>query len=115
MGVKINFSADPASGDPAETPVVVMGLLKNLQKVSFDRVRSKMEPRVDEETWKAGVGMLTPSPTDTIGLYMNVATVGALPNKCSRHNAPSRCHAIAKMAKSCSSGQSENFVVSFRI
>jgi probable aminopeptidase NPEPL1 len=56
--------------------------------------------------------MLNPSPTDSVSLYLNVATVAALPTKCSRHNTPSRAHAITKLVKGCSTGQNEVFVVS---
>ncbi len=111
MGVEIKFNAESPATDPQEMPVVVLGQLRNLQKVSFDQVRSKLEPRVDAETWKTAVSMLQPSPTDTLPLHFNVATVAALPVKCSRHNTPSRCHAVTKMVKSCSSGQNETFVV----
>ncbi len=38
-----------APTDPAERPVIIIGQLRHLQKVSFDRVRSKLEPRVTEE------------------------------------------------------------------
>lgn len=55
--------------------------------------------------------MLNPSPTDAVPLHMNLATLAALPSKCSRHNAPSRPHALTKLVKSCSSGQDENFVI----
>ena len=40
--------------------------LKNLQLVTYDRVRRKLEPRVNEETWNAGIGMLNPTPTDVV-------------------------------------------------
>jgi len=111
MVAKINFSATPVTSDPADVPVVVTGQLKNLQRVSYEQVRRKLEPRVDEKTWNAGIGMLNPTPTDAVPLYMNMATLAALPSKCSRHNAPSRPHALTKLVKSCSSGQDEIFVI----
>ena len=40
--------------------------MKNLQRVSYEQVRRKMEPRVDEETWNGGIGMLNPTPTDAV-------------------------------------------------
>ena len=55
--------------------------------------------------------MLNPSPTDSVSLYLNLATVAALPSKCSRHNTPSRAHSITKLVKSCSAGQPETIVV----
>ena len=33
---------------------------------------------------------LNPAPTDSVSLYMNLATVAALPVKVSRHNTTSR-------------------------
>lgn len=45
-------------------------------------------------------------------MYLNLATVAALPVKCSRHNTPSRCHAITRLVQSCSVGVDESIVVS---
>ncbi len=64
-----------------------------------------------EQLWTSALDSLSPSPTDTVNLYLNSAVVCALPSKCSRHNAPSRAHAITKLVRACSSGQAENIVV----
>lgn len=114
MGVSIKFTPSNAGAvsDPAVAGVTVIGLVKNLQKVGFAHLRGKLEPRVDESVWRDAVAALNPSPTDTVSLYLNQARVAALPNKCSRHNTPSRGHAVTKIVKACSTGQSENVVVS---
>lgn len=44
-------------------------------------------------------------------MYLNSAAVASLPAKCSRHNAPSRAHAITKLVKAFSTGQSDSIVV----
>lgn len=107
----INFSAARSVSDPHETPVLIIGLAKNLAKLNFKDVASNLEPRVTEEVWNSALSMLNPSPTDAINLYLNRATIAALPTKCSRHNAPSRAHAITKIVKSCSSGQMETIII----
>lgn len=75
-------------------------------------IKCKLEPRVSEEVYNAAVGSLAPSPTDTCSLYLNLATVAALPVKCSRHNTPSRAHAITRLVLNSSVGVDENIVVS---
>ena len=50
--------------------------MKNLQRVSYEQVRRKLEPRVDEETWNAGIGMLNPTPTDAVSCRNVVFTCG---------------------------------------
>lgn len=54
---------------------------------------------------------LHPTPTDTCPLYLNFAHVAALPTKCSRHNTPSRGHAMSKLVKSLTLGTNQYFVV----
>ena len=54
---------------------------------------------------------LNPNPTDVAPLFLTSAWLCALPTKCSRHNTPSRAHAIAKLVKANSSGQEENVLV----
>ena len=44
-------------------------------------------------------------------MYLNLATLAALPVKCSRHNAPSHAHAITKIVKSTTVGADESIVV----
>jgi hypothetical protein len=49
MSCRINFSALRSTSDPHETPVLIIGLAKNLAKVGFKDVASNLEPRVTEE------------------------------------------------------------------
>ncbi len=65
------------------------------------------------QIWSTALDSLNPSPTDTVNLYLNSACVCALPTKCSRHNAPSRAHAITKLVKACTTGHPETIVVSW--
>ncbi len=58
------------------------------------------------------VKTLHPSPTDSCPLWLNNATIAALPTKCSRHNTPSRAHSLTKVIRSCISGGDEYVVVS---
>lgn len=109
--IKVSYSTARSACDPHETPVTIIGQVKNLNKVSYDDVKCKLEPRVDKQTWVTSLEMLNPHPTDSVSMYLNRATVAALPTKCSRHNTPSRAHSITKIVKSCSSGQLEHIVI----
>ncbi|XP_073987191.1 probable aminopeptidase NPEPL1 granny smith protein [Rhodnius prolixus] len=109
--VKINFSTDSERSDPQKQPVIIVGQLTCLNKITFDDVRHKLEPRVTEEVFKNALSTLHPNTADTISLYINLATLASLPNKCSRHNSSARPHALAGVIKSNSSGASETIIV----
>uniref|UniRef100_T1J675 Cytosol aminopeptidase domain-containing protein n=1 Tax=Strigamia maritima TaxID=126957 RepID=T1J675_STRMM len=109
--VKINFSGVLTTTDPREQPVIIIGQMKNLQKISFNDVKIKLEPRVTEEVFNNALSNLHPFPTDTCPLYMNLAVIAALPIKCSRHNTPSRSHSITKIVKNFLSGVDESIVI----
>ena len=49
MSCKINFSAVRSVSDPHETPVLIIGLTKNLGKLVFKDVAANLDPRVTEE------------------------------------------------------------------
>lgn len=110
-GVSVSFFSGLAVCDPVTNPVLVIGQPKDLAKVQWDDVKVKFEPRVAKELWVAGISALNPSPTDTVSLYMNLATVAALPVKVSRHNTNSRAHFITKVVRSCTSGGPETIVI----
>lgn len=110
-GVSVRCYPGLAVADPVSVPVLVVGQPAHLATVPWDVVRAKLEPRVTKELWTAGVASLNPSPTDSVSLYMNLATVAALPAKVSRHNTSSRAHFITKIVRSCSSGGPETVVV----
>lgn len=55
---------------------------------------------------------MQPSPTDVCSLYLNMATLAALPRRCARHNAPSHANFITKLVRSTCLGVDEYVVVS---
>lgn len=110
-GPKIQFRGSLTDSDPRKCPVLIIGQLRHLTALSFTDVALKLKPRVDEEAWNLSVNSLQPSPTDYTSLYLNLATVAALPLKCSRHNTPSRTHSITKIIKTHSTGTDECIVL----
>ncbi|XP_042240197.1 probable aminopeptidase NPEPL1 isoform X1 [Homarus americanus] len=107
----IRFKGSLSTSDPRKCPVLIIGQLGHLAALSFSDVAGKLQPRVDEEAWTLAVNGLQPSPTDYCSLYLNLATVAALPVKCSRHNTPSRTHSITKIIKTHSTGTEECIVL----
>jgi len=107
----VQFTTGLSPSDPLTTPVMVIGQVAHLNKVDWDTIKLKLEPRVTKELWSAGVSSLSPAPTDSVSLYMNLATVAGLPAKVSRHNTQSRAHSITKIVKSLTAGSSETVVV----
>merc|ERR1719187_1469128 len=97
--------------DPRDNPVLFVGQLGHLRGIPFRAVAPRLAPRVDEESWQLAVSSLQPSPTDYCSLYMNLASVACLPEKCSRHNTPSRTHALCKLIKTHSTGGDETIVL----
>ncbi|MBW01832.1 putative aminopeptidase NPEPL1, partial [Eschrichtius robustus] len=51
--------------------------------------------------WQAALSTLNPSPTDSCPLYLNYATVAALPSRVSRHNSPSAAHFVTRLVRTC--------------
>ncbi|XP_078738108.1 putative aminopeptidase NPEPL1 isoform X2 [Lampetra fluviatilis] len=99
-GVSLEFVASAGASDPQERPVVFLGQLQNLQKLAWAQIRGKLEPRVPEETWQAALGSLNPNPSDSCSLWLNNATVAALPSRVSRHNSPSAATFIPRLLRS---------------
>ena len=64
------------------------------------------------QVWQRAVSELFPSPTDSLHLYLNQATLAALPGKCSRHNTPSRAHSVTRLVRSLLTGSDQTVVVS---
>ena len=48
------------------------------------------------QTWKAAVSSLSTNSISSCGLWLNLATLGGIPSEVSRHNTPSRAHALTK-------------------
>ncbi|XP_045192143.2 probable aminopeptidase NPEPL1 isoform X2 [Mercenaria mercenaria] len=111
MAAKLVFSGTLTKSDPKDNPVLIVGQLKFIKQIKFSDVSLKLEPRVNEETFTTAVDGLHPSPTDSCPLWLTNATVAALPVKCSRHNTPTRSHALSKMVKSCYAGGDEFIVI----
>lgn len=109
--VTLKFAGILSPSDPKDNAVLIVGQPKHLAKISFDNVSCKLQPRVTAETYNEAVGCLHPAPTDTCSLWLNNATVAALPVKCSRHNTPSRAHSLARLVKSCLVGGDEFVVI----
>lgn len=47
--VSNKYHAESRTSDPATEPVLIVGQLKNLQKVNFQQVKNKLMPRVSIE------------------------------------------------------------------
>jgi len=110
-GPTVKFSSGLSPSDPVSSPVLVLGQTKHLALLSWDIISNKLQPRVTQELWTGAVSSLNPAPTDTVSLYLNMATVAALPSKVSRHNTNSRAHSITKLVRSCSVGSRESIVI----
>ncbi|KAH8417618.1 hypothetical protein KR222_002822 [Zaprionus bogoriensis] len=100
MATEIKFNASLTRSDPQKQPVLIIGQLRHLNVLKFGKLALKLEPRVEEETFKSAIASLHPAPTDKCSLYLDSATVAALPLKASRHNTASRAHAITRLVKS---------------
>ncbi|ALC45926.1 grsm [Drosophila busckii] len=111
MATDIKFNASLTISDPQVQPVLIIGQLRHLNLLKFDQLACKLEPRVSEETFKNAISCLHPAPTDKSSLYLDVATVAALPLKASRHNTSSRAHAITRLVKNHVLNVSEECVV----
>ncbi|CAD6993159.1 unnamed protein product [Ceratitis capitata] len=99
MAADIKFNSALTPCDPYYKPVLIIGQLRHLNLLKFSNVSCKLEARVDETTFKNAIACLHPSPTDKCSLYLDCATVAAVPLKSSRHNTPSRAHAITRLVR----------------
>ncbi|KAJ6639018.1 putative aminopeptidase NPEPL1 [Pseudolycoriella hygida] len=111
MVTKVKFNKSLTTTDPQHHPVLIIGQLRHLSILQFDHVKSKLEPRVTEQTFKSALTCLHPSPTDYCPLFLDVATIAALPIKNSRHNTPSRAHALTALVKTHSMTVTESIVI----
>ncbi|XP_034243445.1 probable aminopeptidase NPEPL1 isoform X1 [Thrips palmi] len=109
--VKITFSNKLTESDPLVNPVIIIGKLENLKQVSFNVIKAKLDPRVSEEVYQSALTCMQPSPTDVCSLYLNMATLAALPRRCARHNAPSHANFITKLVRSTCLGVDEYVVI----
>ncbi|KAM9248801.1 putative aminopeptidase NPEPL1 isoform 1-T1 [Dugong dugon] len=99
--VGLQFQASAGDADPQSRPLLLLGQLPHLHRVPWSHVRGKLQPRVTEELWQAALSTLNPNPTDSCPLYLNCATVAALPSRVSRHNSPSAAHFVTRLVRTC--------------
>ncbi|KAL0811796.1 hypothetical protein ABMA28_009226 [Loxostege sticticalis] len=97
--VNIKFRWGLTPSDPEAQPVLIVGQAAHLNSLSWNDIRCKLEPRVTEEAWKRGLSCVTSSPGDACELWPRAASLATLPARRSRHAAPSRCHALAKIVR----------------
>lgn len=109
---QLQYNAGLTVTDPQSHPVLIVGQLRHLNTLKFSHVSRKLEPRVSADTFERAVASLHPSPTDFCPLYLNVATVMALPVQSSRHNTNSRAHALTRLVKTHACTVTESIVVS---
>lgn len=108
----IKFNANLTETDPKYHPVLIIGQVSHLSLLTYDHVKSKLANHVSSDTLETAIKSLHPSPTDACSLYLNLATVAALPLQCSRHNTNSRAHAVTRLVKAHSKNITESIVVS---
>ncbi|CAG0879360.1 unnamed protein product, partial [Darwinula stevensoni] len=102
MATRINVSRTIGDVDPGAHPVLIIGQLPHLSLVPWNVISKKFGNRITSGHFEDALASLNPNPTDSCPLYLQAATVAALPSKCSRHNTPSRGHSISKIVKSSS-------------
>ncbi|XP_046668613.1 probable aminopeptidase NPEPL1 isoform X1 [Homalodisca vitripennis] len=100
VNVNLIYGTHVTDNDPKQHPVLIIGQLKNLNRIKFDDIKCKLGGRVSEEDFQIALKRFTGSQNDPVSLYLNQATLAPLPDQASRHNAPSRPHALTKLIKS---------------
>lgn len=110
--IVLKYNKVLAATDPQNHPVLIIGQLRHLSVLQFDHVKIKLGSRVTEETFQNAITCLHPSPTDFCPLYLDLATIAALPIKCSRHNTTSRAHALTRLVRTHAMNVNESILVS---
>lgn len=108
--VKLEFSSTLTASDPHCSPVVFVGLAQHLADLKYADVQTKFASRVSHEVFACATASVRTS-SEPCPLYLNRATMMVLPSKCSRHNTPSRGHAITKCLRSFAASTTSGFVV----
>ncbi|XP_058859446.1 probable aminopeptidase NPEPL1 [Acipenser ruthenus] len=109
--ISLEFRANAGDSEPQSRLVLILGQLPNLQRVTWAQVKGKLQPAVSEETWQSALGTLNPNPTDNCSLYLNYATVAALPSRVSRHNSPSAAQFLTRLVRTCLPGGASRCIV----
>lgn len=113
--IVLKFNKELTGADPQNHPVLIIGQLRHLSVLQFDQVKIKFGSRVTEDTFQNAITCLHPSPTDFCPLYLDLATIAALPIKCSRHNTTSRAHAVTRLVKTHAMNVHESVLVGFTV
>uniref|UniRef100_A0A669EYE4 Aminopeptidase like 1 n=2 Tax=Oreochromis TaxID=8139 RepID=A0A669EYE4_ORENI len=109
--VVLEFKVSAGDSEPQSRPVLITGQHNNLQQVSWSQIKGKLQPVVSKEIWQAALSALNPNPTDSCPLYLNYATVAAIPSRVSRHNSPSSAHFVSRLVRSCLPGGNNRCIV----
>uniref|UniRef100_A0A7N6C192 Cytosol aminopeptidase domain-containing protein n=1 Tax=Anabas testudineus TaxID=64144 RepID=A0A7N6C192_ANATE len=109
--VVLEFKASAGDSEPQSRPVLIIGQQTNLQQVGWNQIKGKLQPVVSKEIWQAALNTLNPNPTDSCPLYLNHATVAALPSRVSRHNSPSSAHFVSRLVRSCLPGGNNRCII----
>ncbi|CAH2056880.1 unnamed protein product, partial [Iphiclides podalirius] len=108
VNVKFRWGLTPS--DPEQQPVLIVGQAVHLNTLSWQNVRCKLEPRVSEEVWQRGLGVVAAG--EACELWPRGASLAALPARRSRHAAPSRAHALSKIVRAAQrTSAAEEFIV----
>lgn len=110
----IKFNKTVTQTDPQNHPVLIVGQLRHLSILKFEHVKAKLAPRVNQDIFQSAITCLHPSPTDFCPLYLDLATIAALPLKCSRHNTTSRAHSLTRLVKTHAVNVTESILVRVR-
>ncbi|GFT23946.1 probable aminopeptidase NPEPL1 [Nephila pilipes] len=97
--------------DPQKQSVIIIGQKHHLATLQYNEICMKFDSRVSKEQYDCAIDHIKSSALDSVPLYMKYATVCKLNNKCSRYNAPSHCHNLAKIIKNYGTGRDEYIVI----
>ena len=50
--VKLRYAAELSTTDPAQHAVLIVGQMRHLLKLSYDKIKVKLEPRVTDDVSK---------------------------------------------------------------
>ncbi|VDK88869.1 unnamed protein product [Onchocerca ochengi] len=99
----IKQGIDPELQLSRDTQILLVGKKKLLKNVKFDdNVATKFSSLVTSKIWDSLMETLTGNSPSTIPLHLNLATVIAVADEPSRHNAPSNALSIFKEIKKIS-------------
>ncbi|KAI5634143.1 cytosol aminopeptidase family, catalytic domain-containing protein [Phthorimaea operculella] len=107
--VSVKLKCGLSACDPEEQPVLIVGQAPHLASLSWNDVRCKLEPKVSEDAWKRGLSCVSSSPGEAVEIWARAVTMATLPARRSRHAAPARSHALAKIVRNNS--QHANYIV----